>query len=312
VLKTAPQEEADKLLRQIRSADDDLGRVEAKPPGVDDVEPAELSPPSGGRPQSDAGGRASSSSTALIPNLAMNATTTAKAPEGANPPPEDSIPNKVYLPTPDVSSDSLSAPHSFGLVRFLLPDVSLIQQAVDLFFSCSGKLFHISSQEQVAVYLNDSVDPTTPDEKIKAGLACLMGVAAVGAQYGSGVMSREVEHNFYDIARHYLESVIEHRPLDSIKVCTLLAQYNILRKATISLAYVGTFKSLIPRVLPRRPTLLTRSPEIGLGIARRHGLGTGAPRPAAMSHDQWIDYKKTWRTLTFFSRYVFSHPRVSG
>jgi hypothetical protein len=51
--------------------------------------------------------------------------------------------------------------------------------------------------------------------------------------------SLETETYFYDLARHYFDAVVEYHPLRAIKVCTLLAQYNIMSKCMVSLAYVG-------------------------------------------------------------------------
>ena len=132
---------------------------------------------------------------------------------------------------------------SFDIVRFLLPEPSITERAVDQFFGCSGKLFHVFSREQVAGCYRGAFDRNNnPVESAKADLSCLMAVAAVGAQYVSGAFPKDVEDGFYDIARHFFEAVIEHRPLDSIKVCALLGMYNILGKATVSLAYVGELK----------------------------------------------------------------------
>ena len=51
--------------------------------------------------------------------------------------------------------------------------------------------------------------------------------------------SREIEQGLYDLARHFFEVAAEQEPLHSIKVCSLLAQYNIMSKEMIALAYVG-------------------------------------------------------------------------
>ena len=41
--------------------------------------------------------------------------------------------------------------------------------------------------------------------------------------------------------------------------------------------------------------------EVGLGIAKRHGLDQKWHDPL-IPDDVWIDYRKAWRTLMFLSR----------
>ncbi|KAK5625248.1 hypothetical protein RRF57_000964 [Xylaria bambusicola] len=66
-----------------------------------------------------------------------------------------------------------------------------------------------------------------------------MAVAAAGAQYTNTSEDIGSSYAFYSIAKDYLDDVLEARPLDAIKVCTLLCQYNIVDKPTTSLAYAG-------------------------------------------------------------------------
>ena len=119
-----------------------------------------------------------------------------------------------------------------------IPEFEVIQEAIEGFFICSGKLFHVFSREQVAQHYENMVSGSGVDQK--AGICCVTAVAAVGAQYSASTLSRSIEQSLYNIARHYVETVIEAFPLDAIKVCTLLAMFNIMNKATISLTYVGT------------------------------------------------------------------------
>ena len=66
-----------------------------------------------------------------------------------------------------------------------------------------------------------------------------MAVASVGAQYCPDESGPEIAANFYEIAKTYLDVVIEQQPLNAIRVCTLLAQFNIMNKTTIALLYIG-------------------------------------------------------------------------
>lgn len=67
----------------------------------------------------------------------------------------------------------------------------------------------------------------------------MTSVAAVGVQYKADDFDNGLEGDFYDVARHHFVDVLEDRPLESIKVCALLAMYNIMNKGTVSVAYVG-------------------------------------------------------------------------
>jgi hypothetical protein len=134
-------------------------------------------------------------------------------------------------------SSSLPGGLPLSLVRDQLSAASVTKQAIDSFFSCSGgKHFHNFSKNQVSQCFAEVYDTQyVPTEVTKAQIGALMAVASVDAQYMPDTFSRQVEAGFYE----FFESAIEHWPLLAVKVCTLLAHYNILRKAMISLAYFG-------------------------------------------------------------------------
>lgn len=129
------------------------------------------------------------------------------------------------------------APSSIALA---VPSAQLTRRAVDGFFSCSGKLFHVYTQSQVS-RLADSVfgEGDSESEDRKADIASLMAVAAVGSQYANATMDDETQEQFYSIAKVHLDFVITRRPLEGVKVCALLCMYNVFGKATVSLAYAG-------------------------------------------------------------------------
>ncbi|KAI9147209.1 Protein RTA1 [Paramyrothecium foliicola] len=166
-----------------------------------------------------------------------------------------------------------------------LPDASLTLRAVESFFNCSGKLFHVFTHEQAsemyrAVFETQHNDMGPP----KVAIGALMALAAVGAQYLADDFNHEATVCFYNIARYYFEAILEQQPFDSIRVCALLAQYNILDKAVVSLAYV----------------------EIGLGMSRMYGLSTELNRVQSLPDSDWIGLQKTVRTLIFFSSWLSS------
>lgn len=120
-----------------------------------------------------------------------------------------------------------------------LPSNSATQEAVDRYFSSSGELFHPFNRSQVSL-LTDAVwiNANSDTHSRKADICCLMAVAAAGAQYDvSG--DAGTSSVFYRTAKMYLDNVLEERPLDAIKVCTLLCHYNIMDKPITSLAYAG-------------------------------------------------------------------------
>jgi hypothetical protein len=100
--------------------------------------------------------------------------------------------------------------------------------------------FHIYSQQQMETYYRAvfGVDGK-PDTSQKLAMCCMCAAAAVGIQYNPGDFQKGLEKTFHDVSRRFFSEVMEERPLDTIKVCTLFALYNILDKATVALAYVG-------------------------------------------------------------------------
>ena len=129
------------------------------------------------------------------------------------------------------------------LIRLLLPDAEITEKGVNTFYNSCGRLFHVFPRDQIAkcyhaAYKNQ--DDAGPN--VKVDICFLMSVAAVGAQYLHEDFPADMDGSFYDIARHCYETVVEKQPLDAIKVCALLALYNIMDKDTISLAYVGKYR----------------------------------------------------------------------
>ncbi|KAM5358925.1 hypothetical protein ACJZ2D_014875 [Fusarium nematophilum] len=187
---------------------------------------------------------------------------------------------KANLPTsaPIQREPSIHAPTS--LISLILPSASTTEAAVESFFSSSGRLFHVFSREQASNYHNAifrSDGCTLPSQK--TAICCLAAVAAVGVQYNGDNFDAGIESVFYDVARHFFETLMEEQPLDAIKTCTLLAMYNIMNKATVSLAYI----------------------DIGLSMSKRHGLNEKCHHHPGLSQDDWIDYRRTWRTLIWLS-----------
>jgi hypothetical protein len=181
-----------------------------------------------------------------------------------------------------VVADDLAALLHFDLP---LPSAKTTWAGVQSFFSSCGKLFHIYTQEQMLDYYRAvfGVDGKA-DTSQKLAICCLYAFASVGIQYNAGDFQKGLGEAFHNVSRRFFSEVMEDRPLDTIKVCTLFAMYNILNKATVALAYV----------------------EVGLSMSKRQSQSTGACHPSMMSSEEWIDFRRTWRALLFFASWLSS------
>ncbi|KAK8084398.1 hypothetical protein PG997_005669 [Apiospora hydei] len=146
----------------------------------------------------------------------------------------------------------------------------------------AGKLFHVFTEEQIADYQNQRLSGTTEESRNYA--TCVVSaVAAVGLQYLPDDTNALTEQSLYAIARHYYDFLLEFNPLEAMKVCALFVLYNVFARATVALAYI----------------------EVGLSLCHQFGID----KPASSyqgEHEQWSEYRRTWRTLLFFSGWLAS------
>lgn len=203
-LQTRPPDEAEHLLNRIRSADD-----------LDTV---------------------------ILPRDHASATGSSYASSSSNGSSSHRSDGANTMLTSRSDSDHLRMNPSAYLVTLLIPNKETTALALESFFSSSGKLFHVFSRDQTFSYyksvFNFGLDGRANINN-RVALCSLASVAAVGIQYNPADFEKGSEVLFYDVARHYFAHVVEEHPLDAIKVCTMLAMYNILSKATVTLAYVG-------------------------------------------------------------------------
>jgi len=123
-------------------------------------------------------------------------------------------------------------------IRLGLPDADTTLKAVDSFFSSSGKLFHVFSRDQaMECYRAVFYGPSGSDRDVAT--SCLAAVAAVGGQYNPDLFSDATMRDFYDVSRHHFDEVLRTAPLRAVKVCTLMAMFNIMGKCAVALAFVG-------------------------------------------------------------------------
>ncbi|KAH7124265.1 hypothetical protein EDB81DRAFT_765659 [Dactylonectria macrodidyma] len=212
-LQAKPDQEADRLLQQIRSTDDFrslVGDSSSTSPGV-----SGLSSPTNGSEEQPLGSDTPVRETAK-PRLLQESHV------------GDDAHGKAQVPTPSPTPRELSSDASTFLMSLVISNASITQAAVHSFFSSSGKLFHVFSREQVSSYY----------EKVFGSDGCPIPIAAVGVQYNADDFEVGMDGVFYDVAKHFFEYLMEEQPLDAIKACTMLAMYNIMNKATVSLAYI--------------------------------------------------------------------------
>jgi hypothetical protein len=167
-----------------------------------------------------------------------------------------------------------------------MSDPGKTQKAIDAFFPFTSGLFHIYSRQQLRDFVQDNLQmpskaPSSAIQKERAvSIASVSAVAAVGYRHAARVPELSTEVAYYDTARFYLDAVLENSPLDAVKLCALLALYNIPSKATVALSYVDMGESLAQR----------------LGLNNREYCNTN------VSSEEWLLYRKTWRALRFLSR----------
>ncbi|KAL1621515.1 hypothetical protein SLS54_005536 [Diplodia seriata] len=146
-------------------------------------------------------------------------------------------------PPPSPSSTSVDTLHPSNQHRLLSSVFALLRspatrEAFRLFLQCTGLLFHVFTKAQGGAALQEVQD--NDDAAIsKASICEVCAMAALGSQYSQGRISSETGHYFYNVARQYLDDAIAADPLRAMKACALLAMYNILKKASVSLVYVG-------------------------------------------------------------------------
>jgi hypothetical protein len=121
------------------------------------------------------------------------------------------------------------------------------------FLNCVGALFYIVSKDEAEESIQSINHISTPLGDIVAGnkdpstttlAAELAGMASVGVVHAqladpAAAPPAELADYFYAVAKLGLDVAIEHSPLRAIKICALIAMYNIIVHATVALAYLG-------------------------------------------------------------------------
>ena len=128
---------------------------------------------------------------------------------------------------------------------------------LEMFFNCVGALFYIMNREEVQTRIatmTASGNNHTPlgnffsngsSLQLRTYAAELAGMAAIGVVHSqladpATAPPADLADYFYAVAKHGLDSAILYNPLRAMKVCALVGMYNIVVKATVALAYIGT------------------------------------------------------------------------
>lgn len=166
--------------------------------------------------------------------------------------------------------------------RMSVSDTARIQAAVDAFFERSEKWFLVFAKETILGYHRDIYfDSQDLRQAVKqAELCCLCAVAAIGMRHAHpDELTLGYSETLYHTATNYFALLYRILPLDAIKVCTLLANFNIKSKRTTALAFV----------------------ETGLSLCTKHNLHDDNVREPGMAEDTWFNHRKVWQTLLFQS-----------
>lgn len=136
--------------------------------------------------------------------------------------------------------------------------VENLEGPMNMYFNCVGALFYIMNRSDVQTKIEAMVksgNNRTPlgnfsgngsSLQLKTYAAELAGMAAIGVVHSQladpkNAPPAELADYFYAVCKHGLDSAILHNPLGAMKVCALLAMYNIVVKATVALAYAGEY-----------------------------------------------------------------------
>ncbi|KAK7975388.1 hypothetical protein PG989_013851 [Apiospora arundinis] len=160
------------------------------------------------------------------------------------------------------------------------PTPEALQKGIASFFDCSGQLFHVFTEEQIADYQRARLAGASEESRNYA--TCVVSaIAAVGLQYLPDGGDTATEQSLYAIARHHYDVLLEFNPLEAMKVCALFVLYNVFAKSTVALAYI----------------------EVGLSLCHQFGIDKPAS-PSQGEQMQRSEYRRTWRTLLFFSGWL--------
>lgn len=135
--------------------------------------------------------------------------------------------------------------------------VSNVHGPLEMFFNCVGALFYIMNRNDVQACI-EAIKASGNENmplghmfsngstiELRTYAAEIAGMASIGVIHSqladpTKAPPPELADYFYAVAKHGLDSAILYDPLRAMNVCALLGMYNIVVKATVALAYIGT------------------------------------------------------------------------
>jgi hypothetical protein len=187
--------------------------------------------------------------------------------------------------------------------------------ALDMFFLCVGSLFYVFDKPDVDLTVESITafadltlaDLVSKSESLKtktlaaelAGMIA-MGIVHLNLKMPEVAPAMEVADFYYTVARHGLDSAIRYDPLRAMKLCVLLAFYNITVHATVALAYIG----MCTQSSSLNWTIVDTDTELGISLARNHGINSKQDSSGMSS--EFIEHKRTFQTLVHLQWSVYN------
>lgn len=147
---------------------------------------------------------------------------------------------KLYV---DITKINVVGSNDVSVFDYIHSQQSNFEKAADTLLKVSGLVFRVYSAEQQQEILRH-VYHGSDRHSSKAAICELCSLSAVGTQFSGGLIPPDDGDIMYSVAKQFLDDVIAVSPLRALKVVTLLAIYNMINHATVSLAYIG--KSRLP------------------------------------------------------------------
>ena len=170
----------------------------------------------------------------------------------------DAPPNEPRIQAVALRSDEITDTSLTWGLNFDIPSPEITEAAVERFFACAGTLLHVYSRDDARELHKHVFSDVARTADWRASLCCLCAIASIGKSYDHSPDSSGISRRYYDIVKSLFEDLIEVRSLDGIKVCTLLALYNIFDKATLALIHIGESQSSIARTKNTKPQFRSR------------------------------------------------------
>lgn len=188
------------------------------------------------------------------------------------------------------------APAYFTIHR--LPPARTVLHVIDAFYEYSGTMLYVIPRQEVldnyrCLYTKSSIPP----DRLPVRLAELCGILACGCDHAMDVPD-EFAEACRDTVKMMLDEVTEQYELRGMRLFTLCCMFSLLERPIAAWSYCGAFFPFLWLCAN-----LIELAVAGSKISEQYGLQDENPRtPVPESQQEWIMYRKTWRTLKFLER----------